>query len=338
MTKIIRLFISGLCLSLIFYGLNLTAGKKNEQLELKKIVVIEGQNSKTSGFITVYQGKIVVVSIMDALMADLNKDLKIKDINGAEMKYDRILVPDDGRNLLMFELDKTESLRPFLLGETDLSNNCSINVPVSVYVYRKNINTVAKVNGKLLSIGPQMVEIEFKKKDVVGGGPIILRREGKFIAVAGAVPPNVKNRLYGIRFDTVKAFRELDMKLFEEGNEIISDFEKKVKTLSELAGKMKKSLQEQELFLDGNGDKISSKIFEKQINSFASVNDDMEKILAKSEQTYPIEKFVTLSQKNKMKKLIAEAQQLLTENKDLRTKCGELLKKIKKRDAPRIYH
>lgn len=209
--------------------------------DLDKIVVIEGASPRGTGFITIFQDKMAVVSAQKVL--NTKNDLKLKDINGESLSYTSIFIPEDKRGIVVFELAPEEKKRTFLPLEEDVSENCGLDSNVTVYGYKKNIRAVTRAKGRVLAIGPELLDLSVKTSGLLAGGPVISKSSHRAVAVfSSARTQDGKNSLLGIRIDTVEKLVKFDKEILNKELRAISRINDFVSALEakklEYAGKI----------------------------------------------------------------------------------------------------
>lgn len=201
------------CLCVLTCG-QIYAALWEKQGELDKIVMIEDGSLKGTGFFTVFREKLVVIASQEVLNS--SSEIKLKDVNGKEIKYTKIFITEDRRDLAIFELDEEEGKRSFLTMVENAAQTCDIDSSVTVYAFRTGTKTLAKAKGKIIGIGPEVFEINVKMPDVIGGGPVILKDNGKVIASCASSLKDGKARIFGTRMDTVGKLKELDTAVIKD--------------------------------------------------------------------------------------------------------------------------
>ncbi|OGV50267.1 MAG: hypothetical protein A2017_06675 [Lentisphaerae bacterium GWF2_44_16] len=185
-----------------------------KQGDLDKIVMIEDGSLRGTGFFTVFREKLIVIAGQEVLNS--SSEIKLKDVNGKEIKYTKIFIPEDRRDLVIFELDEEESRRPFLTMVENAAQACDIDSSVTVYAFRAGTKTLARAKGKIIGIGPELFELNVKMPDIIGGGPVILKDSGKVIASCSSNPKDGKARMFAARMDTIGKLLELDIAVIRE--------------------------------------------------------------------------------------------------------------------------
>jgi hypothetical protein len=177
--------------------------------DLDKIAVIEGASPRGTGFITIFRDKMAVISSQEVL--NTKDDLKLKDINGETLSYDSIFIPKDKRGIVVFELVSDEQKRTFIPLEDNVSENCGLDSSIIVYGYKKNIRAVTRAKGRILAIGPELLDLSVKTSGLLPGGPVISKSSGKVVAVfSKARTQDGKMSLLGVRIDTLEDLVKFD--------------------------------------------------------------------------------------------------------------------------------
>lgn len=239
-------------------GNSVFAKKKKLPNCLKSIVVFEygGDDSERgeknilsgTGFITTYQNKKVVITNLNIIYKTVTP--VIKTIDGVELKYVKMLVSKDKRNVIMFELseeeDASEITVPLEL-ETDVTSNIDIDDRVMSFGCKSNLTTITRAKGKVIGVGPVNIELASRIPYNMNGGPILSKNSGKVIGCVSLQPRNKKAKrkkskvAEGVRIDSIKETVEIDAGLVEKD---IADLKKRRRLMRGMEACYEKCLAE----------------------------------------------------------------------------------------------
>lgn len=172
-----------------------------------------------TGFLISYNEKLVVATNLNIIYYSLKP--KIKTIDGKELKYTKILIPKDKRNIILFELDPEtpqELWNPLEL-EMDVSSETGIDDKVYTYGCKSNWQTVTSAKGKVTGLGPVNIEIKSKVPYNMNGGPVLSYNTGKVIGVISKFATTGKDKsryCKAIRIDSIKGTTTLSDDEFME--------------------------------------------------------------------------------------------------------------------------
>jgi hypothetical protein len=199
---------------------------------LRGIVVFERPEKNkprimATGFVARYNEKFAVFSNLSVVFQCATPI--IKTIDGKILKYDRILIPNDKRNVLYFELSPSVDSELFkaLEFQDDLSEEIDIKTPIRAFGCKSNHMTITSSKGKVTAIGPKCIEILSKVSYNTNGGPVLTKKTGKVLGAVSVLHLDRKSRTHSVvRIDTVEGFEPLDKNAFLKEIEIIKKAEK----------------------------------------------------------------------------------------------------------------
>jgi len=149
--------------------------------QLKALVIIKGDASTGSGFIAKLHNQFFVVTNQHVLSGNTKftvtgMDGTVYPTNGAlfgAVNYDVAIlkIPDEAAKYSLEVMD-------------DPLNNAKVGAPVTVPGNSLGAGVTLQINGKLLGIGPALVEVDAKFVPGNSGSPIIDRRSGQVIGMA----------------------------------------------------------------------------------------------------------------------------------------------------------
>ena len=216
--------------------------------QIKALVFIEGDQKSGTGFIAKLYGQYFVVTNQHVLSG--NKKFTVTGPNGIKfptngtlfgaVNYDVAIlkIPD---NLAKFYLDVMD----------DPHNNAKVDDLVTVPSNALGARVPTQINGRLLAIGPELVEVDAEFKPGNSGSPIIDRPSGKVIGIAtmtitynlDALSRNVLNdetRWFGYRLDNIDpktGWQILDWARFSADGVNVSQVDDLYKGLISLLGR-----------------------------------------------------------------------------------------------------
>lgn len=149
--------------------------------QLKALVVIEGDYSTGSGFITKMHDQYFVVTNQHVLSG--NKKVTITTIDGVKL-------PTDGPLYGAIDYDVAILKIPDNLAENyleimdDPENNAKVDDPITIPGNSQGAGVPTQINGRLMAIGPELVEVNAQLVHGISGSPIIDRPAGKVVGIA----------------------------------------------------------------------------------------------------------------------------------------------------------
>ena len=216
----------------IFLATDVTARRKRKINCLRSIVVFENPNKcntpiKTTGFVAQYNEKFVVFSNLSVVFRCVNP--VVKTIDGKVLKYDRILIPKDKRNVLYFELSPsvdTELFKPLEFQE-DLTEEIDIKTPIMAFGCKSNHTTITSSQGRVTAIGPKSIEIRSRVSYNKNGGPVVTKKTAKVLGAISIMRLGRKSKVHEVvRIDTVEEFVPLDQNAFQKKIELMKKAER----------------------------------------------------------------------------------------------------------------
>lgn len=167
---------------------------------METIVVIEGDKSVGTGFLSTIEGKKVVLSNAHVFLG--NTKVALKTMSGDMLPYKNVLLVKDrdvaayvlSSNMVSTSLEITKDIKENMVGD-----------PVWVLGNSEGGGVVTTLSGKILAVGPNLLEINAGFVSGNSGSPII--SHGKVIGVATFVTQHKKNWINaGTRFSEVRRF------------------------------------------------------------------------------------------------------------------------------------
>lgn len=165
-----------------------------EKISKKAIVIIKGTSGSGTGFVTIFQGKKVIITNLHVIKG--NDKLTFLTQSGKELKVKHLFIPKD-RDLAIFELDD-KSITPLQIepkvGELKSSTQ------VVVYGNSHGASIVTTVKGILQGTGPTKIETNAGFVKGNSGSPIIDLSTGKVVGVATEGTRHTHWTDYGTKF------------------------------------------------------------------------------------------------------------------------------------------
>ena len=212
--------------------------------KLLAIVVIEGKAGKGTGFIAKLRDRLFVFTNQHVIAG--NDQLELKTINGESLKYDLIFAGEE-HDVAMFRLLNPSEDTPFFELESDPFQNTKTGDNVIVPGNSLGAGTILQARGKIISLGPKLVEHNAPTFSGNSGSPIVLESTMKVVGVdtlsKKSSPLDWANkfsreqdgsqiksdvRLFGYRIDTIKKWNIIDLKRYNSEFAEIRELETEV--------------------------------------------------------------------------------------------------------------
>jgi len=165
-----------------------------EKISKKAIVIIKGKSGSGTGFVTIFQGKKVIITNNHVIKG--NDRLTFLTQSGKELKVKHLFIPKD-RDLAIFELDD-KSITPLQIEPK--VDNLKSSTKVVVYGNSLGASVITTVKGILQGIGPRDIETNAGFVNGNSGSPIIDLSTGKVIGVATYATYRSSWTTYGTKF------------------------------------------------------------------------------------------------------------------------------------------
>lgn len=182
------------------------------------LLMVEGQRGGGSGFICKLGDHAVAVTNIHVIAG--NPGFKVTDLKSTALKVESgaVAVEHD-----IAKLEVKTSAKSFELMQ-DLDTNVKIGDPVMVLGNAQGAHVVKPVEGKVVGIGPNLVEVDAPFVPGNSGSPIIHTATGKVLGIATYLLERKQNksgkgftvetRRFGYRLDSVKTWEPLDWQRF----------------------------------------------------------------------------------------------------------------------------
>ena len=208
--------------------------------QLKALVIVEGDYSRGSGFVAKLHDKFFIVTNLHVLSG--NKQFTLTGIDGTKYPTTGALYGAEDRDVAILKIP-SELAKNYLELQDDPVAETKAGDAVTVPGNSEGAGVALQIPGKVLGVGPGLVEVDAKFVHGNSGSPIIHRASGKVIGMATYTetfqPDDLQKaaslqeiRWFGLRLDNIdpKQWEALDWDRFsEEGLEL-----RKVEELSKL--------------------------------------------------------------------------------------------------------
>ncbi len=148
---------------------------------LKSLVIIKGDYSEGSGFIAKLHGQYFVVTNEHVLSG--NKEFTITDMDGNRLPTNGALYGAIDYDVAILKIPDNFA-KNYLEIIVDPQNNAKVGDPITVSGNSLGAGVPSQINGQLMAIGPELVEISAQLTHGISGSPIIDRSAGKVIGIA----------------------------------------------------------------------------------------------------------------------------------------------------------
>lgn len=198
------------------------------------LVIIEGKNAVGSGFLCNMDGRTYVIT--NAHVLSDNPGFKITTITGTVLTPGASAVAV-GRDVVKIEV--TGAGKAFDV-VTDVNKNVKIGDAVTILGNSEGAGVVRPVDGKVVGVGPDLIEVDAVFVKGNSGSPIIQQSTGKVLGVAtyvierkvtqgGMASVQSEVRRFGYRLDGIQQWETINWQAFFAQSGQLSDME----TLSE---------------------------------------------------------------------------------------------------------
>jgi len=190
--------------------------------QLKALVLVEGDEGVGTGFIVKLHDQFFVMTNQHVLSG--NKKFTVTGMDGTHYPTNGALFGAVGYDVAMLKIP-AELAVYYLEVMDDPQTNAQADEAVTVPGNSLGAKVPLQINGKLLGVGPELVEVNAKFVSGNSGSPIIYRPTGKVIGIATYTltyqledtkkTDNVTTtRWFGYRIDNIKRWEALDWARF----------------------------------------------------------------------------------------------------------------------------
>jgi hypothetical protein len=194
------------------------------------LVIIEGKNAVGSGFLCNLDGHTYVITNAHVLCD--NPGFKITSIKGTVFTLGASAVAV-GRDLVKIEVTGAEKAFDVM---TDISKNVKIGDAVTILGNSEGAGVVRPVDGKVVGVGPDLIEVDAQFVKGNSGSPIIHQASGKVLGVAtyvterkvaqgGMASVQTEVRRFGTRLDGVSQWENVNWQAFFAQSTQLADME-----------------------------------------------------------------------------------------------------------------
>jgi len=176
------------------------------------IVLIKGKTGAGSGFVFARADRKFLASNAHVLASVRSPTITALDRTPIRFKPGAALVAV-GHDIILLEIQEAGKGMPLVEG---VENEVAVNDPIVVCGNTGGSDVVTLIQGKIVGIGPNRIEVDAEFERGNSGSPIIHLPSGKVIAVAAyatreeLISGETKVRRFGYRLDTVKQWQPVD--------------------------------------------------------------------------------------------------------------------------------
>ena len=212
-------------------ALTLSAQEENSQVsegltssQMQSLVLIEGNDGAGSGSICLFNGSFFVVTNTHVLVGQ--DEISVSTMDGQSIEIDKkmIWLAVDHDIAIIKIAERANYLFIADLKEHGISIGDAVTIPGN----ERGGGVVTKVTGKVVGIGPKLIEVDAKFVKGNSGSPIIHEATGKVIGVATFISKFEKlswideaaekpeARWFGFRIDRITDWEHVDWGRFQE--------------------------------------------------------------------------------------------------------------------------
>lgn len=176
------------------------------------IALIKGKTGAGSGFVFTRADRKFLASNAHVMASIRTPTITTLDRTPIKFKPGAALVAV-GHDIILLEAQEAGKGMPLVEG---VENEVAVNDPIAVCGNSGGSDVITLINGKIVGIGPNRVEVDAEFERGNSGSPIIHLPSGKVIAVAAyatreeLISGETKVRRFGYRLDTVKQWQPVD--------------------------------------------------------------------------------------------------------------------------------
>lgn len=196
----------------------------SQQELLKRCVTITTVDSNASGFFFKRKGRVFVVTCNHVVFDQ--PFLIIHDLNGKEYPAERVYCAKD-RDMAVVALKNASSIHVPTFEVEDDVGSVEIESELVCYGDSEGKGVIVRSEGKLLGIGPCVIETDTTIVPGNSGGPVILSASGKVVGIASHLTINSGTWVKGTRFDNQTRRFAVRMdnvnweEIMEKGNDLL---------------------------------------------------------------------------------------------------------------------
>ena len=223
---------------------------RNEEEVMDRVVLVTGKAGSGTGFVADMFDKRVVVSNAHVFL--LNPKVTLRTRDGTKLKYRNVFVARKA-DIVLFELAPGQGAEALPL-EGNVTKAAPRRTGVVVFGNSLGDGTITRLNGEVVSLGPDRIEVSATFVGGNSGSPVIATNTGKVIGVATFalchVPTWVSQgtrfaavRRFALRLDTLqpKHFDRLDPGLYRAEADSVRDAQSRCELTSRIIVDLKAS-------------------------------------------------------------------------------------------------
>jgi hypothetical protein len=208
---------------------------------LKALVIIKGNLSEGTGFIVKKNGQLCVVTNQHVLSG--NSNFTVTGVDGTKYPTDGALFGAVDYDVAMLRIPAADN---FIAIDDTADATAKIDDPVIVLGNAEGGDVITQTTGKVLGIGPELVEVDAKFVHGNSGSPIIDNTTHKVIGIATYVkkdytPDELQQaanapqlRWFGYRLDTIKQWEAIDWARFSSEADRLAEIEDRTGSLVQI--------------------------------------------------------------------------------------------------------
>lgn len=223
-------------------------------IDRSAVLMVNCDGGAATAFVGKIGGKTYLISNLHVLRE--MKNARITTLDGREIRLPKTCFPEKGFDVFLAELDSVPNgVAPF-----DVSGNVMADSELEdglvVCGNSQGGNVMRDVEGKLLAVGPKLIETDCNFYRGDSGSPIIHRESGKVIGVVSYImtisdelsskisrtskAKNFSMRFFAYRLDTMKNKREIPYETVVDTMETLNCYEKKLECIVDFIGDLKR--------------------------------------------------------------------------------------------------
>lgn len=206
----------------------------------KYLLIVDGDEGMGSASIIKWKGNALIVTNIHVVSGNANPRFRL--LNGQELRPDTLGVPGDRDILVASQRQVKEGLE----ASTAVDSEVSIGDEVVILGNSLGSDVVTKIRGKVLGIGPDLIETDAKFVHGNSGSPIVHVKTGKVIAIATFATVRKVDELsrdsqfnqvrrFGYRIDTIPKWQFVTAKTFAAESGLMAEIHQRNDDLFALA-------------------------------------------------------------------------------------------------------
>jgi len=208
---------------------------------LKAMVIIKGELGQGSGFIVRKNDQLCIVTNQHVLSG--NSNFTITGVDGTKYPTNGALFGAVGYDVAMLRIPEAKN---FISVDDYSAAGAAIDDSVVVLGNAEGGGVVTKITGKLLGVGPELIEVNAKFVQGNSGSPIVDNSTHTVVGIAtyamkNYTPDELQRaantpplRWFGYRLDTIKEWQELDWKRFNAEGDRLAAVEQRTESFIQI--------------------------------------------------------------------------------------------------------